>query len=225
MRRPEASPGTELTVTAPSYLIALLLPALATSQPGLRVRGMEMPPALIRAYAAENIFDLAILPSGAERLPTTWTMSQIGELRKSLFTSPALARRLGPPPISVDVLRDIPFVCPMSRVDGKFVAIDDDCPLSISERRMGHEAQTIGIALELAARADQLVFGPVIAAHRHLTAGTLVEVRIDAWDVREALHVACNGDRVLSRVQTAVSRALRAAIVELEAPPPKHGVS
>jgi hypothetical protein len=29
------------------------------------------------------------------------------------------------------------------------------------------------------------------------------------WDVREPLHVACNGDRVLSRVRGALLRAAR----------------
>jgi hypothetical protein len=52
------------------------------------------------------------------------------------------------------------------------------------------------------ARSDLLVFGPAVAAHRHVTAGSLVEVRVQGWDIREPLQVACNGDRVLSRVQT-----------------------
>jgi DNA-binding transcriptional LysR family regulator len=217
MRRPEPPTGVELTVAAPSYLNTVFLPAIATSQQGLRVRGMDMPPALIRAYASENIFDMAVLPSGAERLPVSWSMERLGELRKSLFTTPAVARRLGALPVSVDALASVPFVCPMSNVEGKYVPIDDDCPLPIAERRMGHEAQTIGIALDLAARADQLVFGPVIAAHRHVAAGTLVLVPVLGWDVREPLQLACNGDRVLSRVQTAVTRALRAAMSELDA--------
>src|SRR5437016_3073339 len=50
MRRQDAPTGVELTVAAPSYLISLFLPPIATSQVGLRVRGMELPPALIRAY-------------------------------------------------------------------------------------------------------------------------------------------------------------------------------
>jgi hypothetical protein len=97
------------------------------------------------------------------------------------------------------------------------VAVDDDCPLPSSERRLGHEAQTIGLALELAARTDQLVFGPVIAAKRHIDGGTLVEVPVEGWNVRETLFVACNSDRVLSRVQGAILKAIRAQLQELDA--------
>src|SRR5262249_26558587 len=128
MRRPEAPSELELTVAAPSYLITAMLPTIAASQPGLRVRGLEMPPPLVRAYAAENIFDLALLPSGADRLPASWTSEAIGELRKSLFGSPNVARKIGAP-VTVDALVDVPFVCPIYSNDGKFVAVDDDCPL------------------------------------------------------------------------------------------------
>ena len=219
MRRPDPPSDLELTVAAPSYLITLLLPVIAASQPGLRVRGLEMPPALVRAYAAENIFDLALLPSGSDRLPSSWTSEPIGELRKALYGSPTLARKVGSP-AHVGALVDVPFVCPIYSNDGKFVAVDDDCPLPSSERRLGHEAQTIGLALELAARTDQLVFGPAIAAKRHLDNGQLVEIPVEGWNVREPLHVACNSDRVLSRVQSAILRALRASLIELDSPRP-----
>src|SRR5689334_15001346 len=43
----------QLTVAAPSYLNAIFLPLIAECLPQYRVRGLEMPPALVRAYAAE----------------------------------------------------------------------------------------------------------------------------------------------------------------------------
>ena len=55
--RAEAEALPELTVAAPSYLLGQFLPTIASSQPQLRVRGLELPPALVRAYAAENFFD------------------------------------------------------------------------------------------------------------------------------------------------------------------------
>src|SRR5207237_809725 len=130
--------------------------------PALRVRGLELPPALLRAYAAENFFDAAFLSSGLERLPSTWSSEHVGEVQKALFGTPDLARRLGAQPIAADKLRDVPFVCPIYNAEGKFVPVDDDCPLPVAERRLGHEAQTIGLALELAARTGQLVFGPTM---------------------------------------------------------------
>ncbi len=216
MRRPSPQAGLELTVAAPSYLIAVFAPTIAGSIPSVRVRCLEMPPALVRAYAADNIFDLAIFPSGGDRLPLSWNVAPIGELRKMLFAPPALARKLGTLPVQVDALRDVPWVCPISSSDGRFVAIDDDCPLGMSQRRLGHEAQTIGLALELAARTEQLVFGPVVAARRFVDAGRLVPIRVAGWDVREPLHLACNADRVLSRVQAAIAKAVHMTLEDLD---------
>lgn len=217
MRRTDSSSALELTVAAPSYLIHLFLPTIAACQPQLRVRGLELPPALVRAYAAENFFDLTFLPSGTERLPAAWSAEAVGDIRKGLFGTPAMAKRLGAA-VTADRLAKIPFVCPIYNTEGKFVAVDDDCPLSHADRQLGHEAQTIGLALELAARTDQLVFGPAIAARRYVTAGALQEIRVSGWNVSEPLYVACNGDRVLARVQNAIVKALREALSDLDTP-------
>jgi DNA-binding transcriptional LysR family regulator len=216
VRRIDGEGEVELTVAAPSYLVGVFLPRLAESQVGARVRGIELPPALIRALAAQNVFDVALLPSSADRLPSSWTSEPAGELRKALFGTPHMQKRLGPGPISADRLKDVPFVCPIYNAEGAFVAVDDDCPLALSERRLGHEAQTIGLALELAARTDQLVFGPVVAARRHLAEGSLVEIRVRGWNVTEPLHVACNGDRVLSRVRAAALKAVHEELTGLD---------
>src|SRR5262245_23090785 len=47
-----------LTVGAPSYLQSFALPLIAKARPDLRMRGCELPPALVRAYAAEALFDI-----------------------------------------------------------------------------------------------------------------------------------------------------------------------
>ena len=95
---------------------------------------------------------------------------------------------------------------------GQFVPVDDDCPLTHDDRTIGHEAQTIGLALELAATTGQLVFGPSVAARRYVSSGALVEVKVRGWDVTEPLFIVSNSDRVLARVQKAIVRALRVAL-------------
>jgi DNA-binding transcriptional LysR family regulator len=205
----EGPTTTELTVAAPSYLIAGFLPAVACCQPQLRVRGIELAPSLVRAYAPENFFEMAILARSADRMPTTWVSVRVGELRSGLFAAPELARRLGPSPVSVNKLRAVPFVTPVYHAEGRYLPVDDDCPLTLGERTRGHSAQTIGIALEVAARAHQLVFGPVVAARRLVAAGMLVEVPVRGWSVTDPLYVCCNADRLMAKVQTAVVKALR----------------
>jgi DNA-binding transcriptional LysR family regulator len=209
LERRDAPKTTELTVAAPSYLVCSFLPAVACSLPDLNVRGIELAPSLVRAYAPENFFEMAILPRSADQMPVTWVSVRVGEIRSALFGTPELARRLGPFPTSVDKLRSVPFVIPIFNAGGRYLAVDDDCPLSIADRKQGHAAQTIGIALELAARTDQLVFGPVVAARRFVETGALVEITVRGWSVREPLYISCNADRMLANVQTAVVKALR----------------
>jgi DNA-binding transcriptional LysR family regulator len=47
--RSDDHPQPELTVAAPSYLAWAFIPIIASSIPQLRVRSMELPPALMRA--------------------------------------------------------------------------------------------------------------------------------------------------------------------------------
>jgi DNA-binding transcriptional LysR family regulator len=209
LERPDEATSEALTVAAPSFLVSSFLPAVACCLPQVHVRGIELAPSLVRAYAPENLFDMAMLAGSADRMPTTWVSVRVGEIRSGLFATPALAHRLGPAPVAADKLRGVPFITPMYLADGRYLSIDDDCPLTLSERRAGHAAQTIGIGLELAARTGQLVFGPVAPARRFVATGALVEVEVRGWSVMEALYVSCNADRMLARVQSAVIKALR----------------
>jgi DNA-binding transcriptional LysR family regulator len=206
----------ELTVAAPSYLLARFLPVIERCQPQLYVRGIEFPPALLRAYSNEDFFDMCLCAGGVESLPPKWASVSVGTMRRAIYASPQVARKLGSAPVTPDALRAYPFVCPVYYADGHVVPAHDDCPMPRTERRVGHQALTIGLALELASRTEQLVFGPSIAARSFVESGQLEEVRVQGWDVRSSLHVACNGDRVLARVQTSVVDGVRAALETME---------
>ncbi len=207
--RDDHAPTFELTVAGPSYLVAHVVPAIAASLPGARLRGLEMAPANVRASLAENVFDLALLPGPVDKLPPSWTHDRVGALRVALMARPAYAGRLEPLPLTTDRVRPLPFIGPTRTGGERLVALTDDCPLPLEQRWVAHEAQTIGAALELAAETDTVVFGPVAAARRYLEAGLVVEVPVVDWDVRSPLQVVCNGERVLARARAAAVRAAR----------------
>jgi len=213
-RKAKTDPGTVITLAAPSYMNAFLLPAVAAALPELRVRALELPPAMVRTLAATNLFEVALL-LGEPRLPSTWAVTQIGSARKALFATPAVARDLGRQPVPVEKLHGVPFVSPVYVVGGQYVPVDDDCPLPPAVRRAGHETQTIGVALELAASSGQLVYGPVFAAARLVASGALVEVAVEGWAASDPVHVACCADRMLARVQSSLIEALRSAFSAL----------
>lgn len=209
-RKRDFSSETELTIAAPSYVNALFLPAMAAAVPGVRVRALELPPAMVRTLAPANLFDATVL-LGEPRLPPTWVAQQIGIARKGLFATPSVARELGRQPVAPERLEGLAFISPVYVVGGQYVPVDDDCPLSATLRRRGHETQTIALALDLAARTGQLVYGPVFAAGRHLACGELVEVAVAGWNGSDPVFFACAGDRVLARIQTQVVAELRRA--------------
>lgn len=203
-----------VAVAAPSYLIAWCAPRIAEAMPGTRMRAVEMAPALIRTLAASNFFDVCITLA-EERLPESWVNTQVGEMRRSCFATPALAERLGPRPISVDTIRTVPFVLPVYNANGVYVPVDDGCPLGASQRTAGHEAQTMALALEIASVSEQLVFGPLVAAHPFLADGRIVELEIDGWNERNQVYVACNVDRVRATQQRQICDAVRGALERL----------
>jgi len=210
--REDQVPSIELTVAGPSYLVAIVLPAVMGLLPRVRVRGLEMAPAHLRARIAENLFDVALSPGGIENRPAAWTTDSVGPLRIGLFGRPAFVKRLGVLPLTEDRVRALPFIGPAKVAGDAFITSGDDCPLPLGDRWIAHEVQTIGAALEFACRSDHVVFGPHVAARRHVKAGTLVEIPVGEWDVCEPLQILCNSDRVLSRVRTAVLQAAREAI-------------
>jgi len=204
--------GAEITLGAPSYLQTTLLPVLGDAAPNLRIRGFELPPALLRATAQDEGFDILLLPGGAEHLPPSWEAVAVGEVRRGLFASPVLTQKLGRGPVSLEALADLVFVCPVFRQQGRVVPVDDDFPLPRAQRKVGHQVQTFLVGLEIAARTEQVAYGPVIAAERYLSTGALREIEVDGWKVTDPLTFACNVDRVSARLRNAFTTALRVAM-------------
>ena len=201
-----------VTIAAPSYALAAVVPALARSDASLRLRTLELPPAQIRALFAEDTFDVAVLPGVTGQLPASWMSAPAGTIRKVLLGPPELAASLAPLPATPERVARLSFVGPVHRPRGPFSAVRDDCPLPESERRVVHEVGTIGLALELAATARLLVFGPWPAGKAHVDAGRLVEIPVRGWHVTEPVHVVCHAHRVTSRLRGAVLRAVRATL-------------
>lgn len=215
--------GSEVTLGAPSYLQAPLLPVLAGSAPHVRIRAFELPPSLLRANAQDDGFDILLLPGSQEHLPPGWQAEKVGVIKRALFASPALHTQLGRSPVPMDRIAEVPFVCPIFRQQGRVVPIDDDFPLPRTQRKVGHQVNTFLVGLEVAAQTEQLVYGPAIAAQRHVATGALVEVHTAFDSSSEVLSFACNVDRISARLRNAFMSALKGAMRDLGAPVPFTG--
>jgi DNA-binding transcriptional LysR family regulator len=206
---------TLLTFASPSYLMAACLPIVVACLPRYRVRGIHLGPSLIRGYAADGLFDVALSPE-LDRLPSSWAIDPVGEIRSGLFGPPALAKQLGALPIPVSTLEGRRFIAPVSASQGQLLALEDGCPLGQAEREVGHEVQTVGLALDLATHTGELVFGPVIAARQHVESGRLAEIRVEGWNIRSALQLACNADRVRAQARRTLLETFRTELPRLE---------
>jgi DNA-binding transcriptional LysR family regulator len=205
----------ELTVAAPSFLNALFLPEIAQGLPGIRMRGIELPPALVRIYAPENLFDVAMM-LGQPQFPSSWICSRVGEIRKALYGAPAVVKRLGRQPIEPSALADTQFVVPIYAHNGQFLVADEGCPL-FQTRQVGHEVQTIALGLEMAARTDQVIFSPQMMAKDYVARGQLKVIEVAGWDVREEMYLACNSDRILEKTRVLLMQTLTQSITRFDA--------
>lgn len=210
---PEA--GRALTLAAPSWMVELFLPPMVAAIPELRFCGLELPPAMIRAHSTDNFFDLALTAGRAELAPA-WDRAVVGEVRLALFARPALAARLGAPPVDASRLLDLPFITPVYNVHGRFVEADDDCPIGRGERRQGQKVQTLRVALAVAAVIDQLVFGPAVSARAAIEAGRVVEVPVRGWEAREPLVLSCNPLRVRKHEHERLVQSIAATLGGLD---------
>lgn len=200
-----------LALAAPSWLAGSLLPHAIAGALDFRLRVLELAPAQVRAHLSSGHFDLA-LTLGALPAQPSWETTLIGQVSKALFVAPETAARLGPPPIPAERLAGLQFVSPIYLTESGYLPVDDDCPISRRERVVGHETMTLGLALALVARSDQVVFGPVLGALDHLRAGTLVKLEVAGWSLTDDLHLACNIDRVTSAEHRALAAALAGAL-------------
>lgn len=183
----------EVTVVAPSYLLNDFVPSVARHVETLRVRGVQMAPGAIRAQASLRQFEVA-LSTGAAAFRDSWRVEPVGQLYSGLFASPSLARKLTP--LTLETVRQFPFITPVSLVSGQWEPMDDECPLAVGDRRGGHEAPTVALALAIAAETEHLVFGPRLAARDYLQTRRLVELRMPHWNVSAPVFLAVDVDRI-----------------------------
>jgi DNA-binding transcriptional LysR family regulator len=210
-RVPKSETETVLTIASPMYLLEGLLRPLIDEVPLIRLRAIHMAPSVMSSMAVDNVFDVAVTTQRAE-FPKAYLVKEVGALSHSLFAHPKLARRLAHQKVTVETLRQIPFILPLQPLNSRLAPVKDSCPLPISERTLGHEVQTIGFGLQLAAISEQLVFGPKIAAHEYVSIGRLIEIQVDGWAVREPVYLVINIDRVSSKVAKQITQVVEQTI-------------
>jgi len=213
-----------LAIAAPSFLNDVLIPRF-TARPNIGLRSLALPPALIRKYAPDGMFDCAVTVGMEKSLPSTWSSLEVGDLRYGLMTSPRTAALLGPTP-SIEEVAALPFVSAIYVTrDGGVSPGDDRCPLAHNQRKRVHEVETIALACKVAAATDHLVYGPLPAAATLLAEGALVEVPVARWSHADAVYLACNTEVVTEDVQQWMGSVIRDAFRTTRKPEESWGTS
>lgn len=195
-----------LTLAAPSFVCDAFGGAIAEAVAPTFVRVLELGGRSIKAYANDAMFQLALTP-GSVDLPKVWDSIPVATLKFGLFATPAVKRALGKK-VTVDAIKAIPFVCPILPANGEMLPGDDGCPIPRSERNIGHETTTIQCALDLAARTDQMAFGPVVAGASWLANGVLELIDVPGWRVEERLFLHSHSELVTSALRKKIAQAL-----------------
>jgi DNA-binding transcriptional LysR family regulator len=203
-----------VTLAAPSSLAGAIVPGLVAGDPPFRIRALELDPAQLREHLASGLVDAAITLGEPPAL-RSWINQPLGRVEVGLFAAPATAARLGPGEITREQLATVRFVGQVRLDEQSLVPVDDGCPIGRRDRLPGHEATTLGLALTLGARSDQVVFGPVVAAHDLLARGELVRIPLgEAADAAE-LFLATNTERVTADERTVLVEACERAVAAL----------
>ncbi len=197
----------EVTVAAPSYLLSAMLPRMARALAPVRCRALQLSQAAVAASLSLDQFEVGLL-TGPVPMPGNWRADRIGRMHSALYATPAVARSLKRPVTTAQLL-SLPFVTPVSFSAGQWTPVQDGCPLPPNERKPGHEAQTISLALELAAETGQLIFGPALAAKPFVEKRALVEVPVQGWRVEFDLILAVDVDRVTQKAHQALREVTR----------------
>jgi DNA-binding transcriptional LysR family regulator len=177
-----------VTVAAPSFLIDSVVPMLIGAFDDVRFRLRSASGAEIRAGLGERGFDFALL-MGESAIPPGWIGEAVGYVRNGLFGRPELVQSLGRMPVTEARVRSLTFVQPLRTVPWIVAPTLDGCPIPVSDRRLGDEVQTFLIGAEVAARTDQVVFGPTTTARRLVAAGALREIIVKGWQSRSSVQV------------------------------------
>lgn len=184
----EASSKLSITIAAPSFLVESVVPMLIGRVRDVRYRIRTASPAEIRAELGERRFDVALLP-GSDRAPSGWISEAVGAVRNGLFGSAELVARLGRMPVAESRIRELTFVQPLRTIASVVMPSSDGCPIPVAERLLGDEVQAFPVAAEVAARTDQVTFGPTTAARSLVLSGALREIEVRGWDSRTAIQL------------------------------------
>lgn len=195
-----------LTAAMPSFLCSVFSGVIASAIEPRPIRVVGLGQRSIQAYASSAIFEIA-LSAGPLALPDTWSSVEVPEIRFGFLTTPRTKAGLGERPTLESVSR-LPFVLPILVSGGEIVPGDDGCPIPRDTRERGHEADTIGAALDLVTSTHHVVFGPLIAASSWLRSGALVQIEGEGLETSASLFIHVHGDRITGQVQRRIVSAV-----------------
>ena len=225
LRSGDEHPVRVLSVAAPSFMNDAFLATIAEATAGparARPRSAAGGAGSARLRLGELL--RRDLPRSDRRAcPATWTSMLVGACWSALFALPALGAHSRQ---AAALAKSLQARCRSSRlvfnVNGKFVRRRSTTParLPFGARTAGPtEAQTFGLAAGALparpGRSSSVPPSPRMPPPLHRK-NLVTEVKVRGWDVREAIYLSCNIDRMLARMQAPMVRALKARLVELE---------
>ncbi len=184
-----------LSFAASSFISTHLLPKVLADfqkdEVDSRFRLIDLPPGQFIPVALRGGFQLCV-HMGDLDWPKTWTSIEVGSVNWNLYCR--ADHPIGKRPSLAHVLEQA-FVYPVYWSNEGIRFGDDNCPLPIRKRKMGHETATATAAVEIVRCTDNLGFLPSLVCRPYLESGGLRKIKVKEWrSVTQKLYLTVKND-------------------------------
>ena len=189
-----------------TYCLAPSLAQLSGKSANTRFRLIEFTHNELVAHGLNGAFEAAlhIEPLEWTRL---WTSKKVGTLSWKLYGR--AGHPLGQESSEADLLK-FPFIVPTDWTGKEYLAGEDHCPLSVRQRKKGHEAATAETAIEIVRTSDQLTFVPEIVARSWGRDEGAREIKVKGWPVIEKdIYLSVRSDIVPNKLMKLLVSAVQ----------------
>lgn len=184
-----------LCFASSSFLSTHLLPKVLSDyvqkSPQTRFRMIDLPPSQFVPVALRGGFQLCVHVGDLE-WPKTWTSIEVGSVIWGLYCRKdhPLSKRPG-----LNQILQYPFVYPVYWSSEGMRNGEDNCPVPIRKRKLGHETATAASAVEIVRFTDQLGFFPSLVCRPLVERSEIRNIKVKGWkEVSQKLFLTVKND-------------------------------
>ena len=184
-----------------------LIAQTSIEKSGCRFKFMDSSPSVLLQSCLTGSVDIAVHFEDWS-WPSSWVTNNTGNISWGL-----VVREEHPMKSKIEAREVIkyPFITSSYLLEDRVERIPDAFPVRLSERWLGHEAQTAFASKSILLNSNHVAFLPLISMEHEILSKQIRVIKVTDMDpVQMPLRLSYHQDRVLNKAATAVSAALKA---------------